>query len=151
MTKLNPWHYPDFWSALQTQLHDREEIYKRRDGNDFWAQVSSSSVRGEDGTFLYAVRVQQDITDRKHAEQQLARRMEQQAALYQLTEQLQSAHSFEAVYEFALAAIQRALNCQRAAILLFDAAGVNAVRRLAWPLGRLLAPLSMCTFAMVSR
>jgi PAS domain S-box-containing protein len=107
-----------------------EKRYKRRDGTEFWAQVSSSSVTDEHGTFLYAVRVQQDLTDRKQAEQQLARRMEQQAALYQLTEQLQGAHSFEVVYEFALAAIQRALNCQRAAILLFDEGGV--MRFVAW-------------------
>jgi PAS domain S-box-containing protein len=107
-----------------------ERRYKRKDGTDFWAQVASSTVCDDDGKFLYAVRIQQDITDRKRAEDQLARRMEQQAALYQFTEQLQRARSYGQVYEFALAAIQRALNCQRAAILLFDQAGV--MRFVAW-------------------
>jgi len=107
-----------------------EKKITRKDGSDFWAHVASSTVRDAEGRFLYAVRVQQDITDRKRAEDQLARRMEQQAALYQLTEQLQRARSFDAVYEHALVAIQRALNCQRAAILLFDQAGV--MRFVAW-------------------
>jgi PAS domain S-box-containing protein len=102
-----------------------EKRFKRRNGGDtFWAAVTSTSVRDDNGKFLYAVRVQQDITDRKEAEEQLARRIEQQAALYQLTEQLQLASSFEAVHDAALTAIQRALNCQRAAILLYDGAGI---------------------------
>jgi PAS domain S-box-containing protein len=102
-----------------------EKRFKRKNsGETVWAAVTSTSVRDDDGHFLHAVRIQQDITDRKLAEEQLARRIEQQAALYQLTEQLQRADSFEAVHDAALAAIQRALNCQRAAILLFDEADI---------------------------
>jgi PAS domain S-box-containing protein len=111
--------------AGEIESYAIEKRFKRKDGGGvFWAAVTSTSVRDHDGKFLHAVRIQQDITDRKRAEEQLARRIDQQAALYQLTEQLLHARSFEAVYDAALAAIQRALNCQRAAILLFDEAGV---------------------------
>ncbi len=108
-----------------------EKRFKRKDGGGvFWAAVTSTSVCDDDGKFLYAVRIQQDITARKRAEEQLARRIEQQAALYQLTEQLQLAGTFQAVHDAALIAIQRALNCERAAILLFDDAGV--MKFVAW-------------------
>src|SRR5712672_4190795 len=45
---------------------DRYTIEKRiyrRDGSHFWAEVKSSSVRDAEDRFLYAVRVQHDITD----------------------------------------------------------------------------------------
>ena len=53
-----------------------EKRILRKGGEHFWAQVTSSSVLDATGKFLYAVRVQHDITDRKRAEQALARRME---------------------------------------------------------------------------
>lgn len=45
-----------------------EKRIKRKDGNYFWASVTSSSVKDAQGNFLYAVRVAHDVTDRKHAE-----------------------------------------------------------------------------------
>ncbi|WP_247837331.1 PAS domain S-box protein [Bradyrhizobium sp. 200] len=51
---------------------DRYTIEKRlarKDGSYFWAEVTSSSVRDASGNFLYAVRVQHDISSRKEAEQ----------------------------------------------------------------------------------
>jgi PAS domain S-box-containing protein len=91
---------------------DRYTIEKRimrKDGGHFWASVTSSSVRDVEGRFLYAVRVQHDITDRKRAEAALARRLEEQAALYEFTERLQQAETTEDVYEPALDAILRVL------------------------------------------
>jgi PAS domain S-box-containing protein len=102
---------------------DRYSIEKRifrKDGGHFWAAVTSSSVSDAAGKFLYAVRVQHDITDRKLAEQALARRMDEQAALFEFSERLQHVASVGQVYDVALGAIVRALACQRASILLFD-------------------------------
>ena len=51
---------------------DRYTIEKRlarKDGSYVWAEVTSSSVRDASGHFLYAVRVQHDISARKEAEQ----------------------------------------------------------------------------------
>lgn len=50
---------------------DRYTIEKRlmrKDGSCVWAEVTSSSVRDASGNFLYAVRVQYDITERRQAE-----------------------------------------------------------------------------------
>jgi two-component sensor histidine kinase len=56
--------------------------------------------------------------------------MEEQAALYRLTDRLHRAKSLEDVYDAALDAILRALPCQRASILLFDDSEV--MRFVAW-------------------
>ena len=87
---------------------DRYTIEKRlarKDGSYFWAEVTSSSVRDASGNFLYAVRVQHDISARKKAEQALARRSEEQAALFQFSERLQYATSLPDVYDAGLDAI----------------------------------------------
>ncbi|GAB2178993.1 PAS domain S-box protein [Dongia sp. agr-C8] len=100
-----------------------EKRLKRKDGSIFWASISSSSVLDPVGRFLYAVRVQLDISARKRAEEALARRMEEQSALFAFTEAMQHARAPEQVHEAALDAILRALRCDRAAILLADSAG----------------------------
>ena len=67
---------------------DRYSVEKRiyrKDGGHIWASVTSSSIRNGAGDFLYAVRVQHDITDRKRAEQDLTRRKEEQAALFEFS------------------------------------------------------------------
>jgi PAS domain S-box-containing protein len=112
---------------------DRYSIEKRifrKNGEHFWAEVTSLSVRDAAGQFLYAVRVQHDISDRKRAEQSLARRMAEQAALFEFSERLQHVNSLQQVYDAALDTIMRGLACQRAAILRFDNSGV--MRFVAW-------------------
>jgi PAS domain S-box-containing protein len=71
-----------------------KRIYKRGGGH-LWAEVSSSSVHDAAGNFLYSVRVQHNISDRKQAEQELAQRMDEQAALFQFSECLQHVASVE--------------------------------------------------------
>ncbi|WP_407117039.1 PAS domain S-box protein [Bradyrhizobium sp. LMG 9283] len=106
-----------------------KRIY-RKGGGHFWASVTSSSVRDAQGRFLYAVRVQHDITDRKRAEQALAHRMQEQAALFAFSERLQHCSSDQQIHAAALDAITRALACDRASILQLDQAGV--MRFVAW-------------------
>jgi PAS domain S-box-containing protein len=117
-------------AAGEIERYTVEKRIRRRDGTHVWTSITSSSVRDVQGRFLYAVRVQTDISDRKLAEEALARRIDEQAALYAFTERLQHAGSLQEIYEPALDAIVRALRCERAAILLFDAAG--AMRFVAW-------------------
>ena len=97
-----------------------EKRFVRKDGSLFWAVVTSSSVRDSSGQFRYAVRVQHDITERKEIEAILSQRAEEQAALHQFTERLQHARTPDDVYEPALDAIRRALECHRASILLLE-------------------------------
>jgi PAS domain S-box-containing protein len=71
-----------------------------------------------------------DITEQKRAEVALARRAEENAALYEFTNRLYRAESLTVVYEAALDAIIRALGCERASVLRTDAHGV--MRFVAW-------------------
>ncbi len=75
-------------------------------------------------------RVARTPTPRAGSEEQLARRMEELAALYELSERVQHAASLPALYAPALDAITRALRCPRAAILLLDDSDV--MRFVAW-------------------
>lgn len=116
--------------AGEIDRYSIEKRISRKNGEHFWVEVTSSSVRDASGRFLYAVRVQHDIADRRRAEQMLARRMEEQAALFEFSERLQHITSMQEVHEVALDAIMRALDCQRASILLFDRSDV--MRFVAW-------------------
>ncbi|MCW3059205.1 MAG: hypothetical protein JWQ02_1026, partial [Capsulimonas sp.] len=107
-----------------------EKRIRRNGGGYFWAEVTSSSVRDSAGRFLYAVRVQHDISARKKAEQDLARRMNEQAALFAFSERLQRVSKRGDIYEAALDAIIRGLGCTRASILLYE--GGEIMRFVAW-------------------
>jgi len=100
-----------------------EKRIRRRTDEYFWASITSSSVRDDEGRFLYAVRVQHDITEMKRTQDALTKRMQEQAALYAFTDRQQRARSLDDLYESALDAIARALGCPRASILLFDQSG----------------------------
>jgi PAS domain S-box-containing protein len=107
-----------------------EKRFLRKDGSIVWVAISSSSVRDAEGRFLYAVRIQHDISERKRIGAELSHRAEEQAALHQFTQRLQHARSLGDIHGAALDAIQRALGCQRVSILLFDSKG--AMRFVAW-------------------
>jgi PAS domain S-box-containing protein len=101
-----------------------EKRFRRNDGSYIWASITSRSVKDDDGRFLYAVRVQQDISDRKKAEDVIWRHDQERSALHQLTARLQFAAEPPDIYAAAMDAMFWALQCQRASVLLFDAAGV---------------------------
>src|SRR5262249_38642607 len=70
------------------------------------------------------------VSEGKGGEVGVAKGADEQAALYQFTDRLFRATSRDDVYDAALDAIVRALGCERAAVLVFDDAGV--MRFVAW-------------------
>jgi two-component sensor histidine kinase len=68
--------------------------------------------------------------ERARAEEALARRVDELAAIYEFTEKRFRATSVAEICEAALAAVVTALHCSRASILLVDGAG--AMRFIAW-------------------
>jgi PAS domain S-box-containing protein len=97
-----------------------EARLRRRDGHYLWASATTRSVRDAAGTFLYAVRVLQDITQRKQAEEELSNYSLDQAVLHELTARLQMASTIDAICSAAMEAMSRSLRCARASVLLFD-------------------------------
>jgi PAS domain S-box-containing protein len=80
-------------------------------------------MKNERGTIIGASKIARDDTARKGNESVLARRADEQAALYRFTDRLYRASFLGDIYEAALDAILAALHCSRASILRCDADG----------------------------
>ena len=98
------------WIEVQVQTRDGRTL------DSLWSNISIMDSE----RIVRGIALGIDITERKHAERTLAEYARQQAALYQLADQLQQANSPVGIYDAALDAILKALQCERASILLFD-------------------------------
>ncbi len=107
-----------------------ETVRRHKDGHRVDISLTVSPVKDEHGTIVGASKIARDITARKRTEAILARRAEEQAALYQFTDKLYRAASLTDIYEAALDAIACALHCRRASILRGDEDGT--MRFVAW-------------------
>jgi PAS domain S-box-containing protein len=107
-----------------------DTVRRRKDGSLVEVSLTVAPVKDAEGRVVGASKIAREITARKRAELALARRMNEQAALYQFTDRLQRAESLDEICDAALDSILRALECQRASILLFDDTGT--MRFVAW-------------------
>jgi PAS domain S-box-containing protein len=107
-----------------------ETVRVRKDGRRVPVSLSISPIMDSGGTIIGASKIVRDMTERKRADEVLAKRVDEQAALYQFTDRLFRAGSVQDIYQSGLDAIVRALSCERASILLFDDAGV--MKFVAW-------------------
>jgi PAS domain S-box-containing protein len=87
------------------------------DGSLHWLEVNGIVVQDEQGRSIRLTGALRDITDRKQFEERLV-------TLYHLRRQVNRNSALEETYEQALVALERVLQVDRAAILLFDAHGV---------------------------
>jgi PAS domain S-box-containing protein len=101
-----------------------ETLRRRKDGTLVDISLSVSPVMDGAGNVIGASKIARDITARKRNERALTARMNEQAALYRFVYRLHRAQSAAEICEAGLDAILDALLCSRAAILLFDEAGV---------------------------
>src|SRR5262249_31686048 len=94
-----------------------ETVRLTKHGRPVPITLSVSPIMDASGTVIGAAKIARDISERRHAE-------EQQAALYEFTDRLFRAASADDIYAAALDAIVRALGCECASILMFDASGI---------------------------
>ena len=85
-----------------------------------WLHLIYTPDRDEDGNVAGWFASIVDITERKQTEETLREYARQQTALYQLEEDLNRTESLEQLFDPALDAILKALECDRASILLYD-------------------------------
>jgi PAS domain S-box-containing protein len=111
-------------------LRDMEIIIERPDGSRVSGLPFPTPLFDNSGRFTGAIDMIVDLTELKRMEQSVLRRVHDQAALYSLTDRLYRAAELTDVYDAAIDAILATLRCNRASILLFDAAGV--MRFTAW-------------------
>lgn len=112
------------------RIEHYETIRQTKDGRRIDISLTISPVKDAEGRVVGASKIARDVSERKRSEEALARRMAEQAALYCLTDRLYHRASLEDAFDAGLDAITGALGCSRAAILLFDEAGV--MRFVAW-------------------
>jgi PAS domain S-box-containing protein len=103
---------------------------RRKDGTIIDVSLTISPVRDHLGNIIGASKIARDVTGRKRAEEALARRVNEQAALHEFTARLHRATSLKEVYQASLDAIMRGLGCDRASLLLFD--DKDVMRFVAW-------------------
>ncbi|WP_024311857.1 PAS domain S-box protein [Sinorhizobium medicae] len=96
---------------------------RRKDGSLIDVSLTVSPVKDATGRIVGASKIARDITETKRAAEALSARFREQAALYRFTERVQRTKRIEDVFEASLDAIQGALSCDRASILLFDPSG----------------------------
>jgi len=64
--------YATLWSTIKAGHEWRGEFCnRRRDGSTYWASASISPIKGPDGSATHYIGIQEDITDRKRAEERL--------------------------------------------------------------------------------
>jgi PAS domain S-box-containing protein len=112
------------------RVQQYETVRLRKDGRAVPISLSVSPIVDAAGTVIGASKIARDMTERKRAEESLAKRMDEQIALYEFTDRLFRAGSVQNIYESALDAIVRTMGCARASILLFDESGV--MKFVAW-------------------
>jgi PAS domain S-box-containing protein len=67
------WVYDNLWHSVRGQREWRGEMKdRRRDGSEFWVVSSIAPLRDDIGAIDGFVAIQQDITDRKAAEEEMA-------------------------------------------------------------------------------
>ena len=103
---------------------------RRRDGAVIDISLTVSPIKDGAGKIIGASKIARDITEHELALKSVARRMNEQAALYQFTDRLFRARSHQDIYEAALDAILQGLGCERASILRFDDSGI--MKFVAW-------------------
>jgi PAS domain S-box-containing protein len=107
-------------AAGEFDQYSSEKRLIRKDRSTVWINQTVSAVRDSKNRLDYLVCVVEDVTERKQAELALADAARHQKALFHLADQLHRATSADETFSAALEAILRALECDRASILLFD-------------------------------
>jgi PAS domain S-box-containing protein len=101
-----------------------EAVAIRPDGGRVPFLAFPTLLYDDAGEIRGAVNMMIDLSAQKQVEASLTKRVQEQQALFRLTETLQHAQCLRSAYDAALDAITAALHCDRAAILLFDADGI---------------------------
>jgi PAS domain S-box-containing protein len=120
--------FPENYKSIRKNLgrHNRwsgELVHTRKDGTTIVVFSRWSVDRDARGRPASILETNTDVTARKRAEQQ-------QLALYEFAQVQNIATNVAEIYDAALEGILSALNCHRAAILLFDKE--NVMRFVAW-------------------
>lgn len=119
----------DDWPIVRTirdgvPVRGVEIQVERPDGSRIPLMPFPTPLYDAAGNLIGAINMMIDLSALKGAQATTALRVDEQAALYSFTDKLFRAETLSDCYDAAIKAIIASLHCHRAAVLLFDAAGV---------------------------
>ena len=117
-------------AALGQWYGKYETVRLRKDGTSVDVELTVSPITDRRGKVVRCLSACRDTSERKQVQLSLTKRMNELTTLIHFTERLQAAARIEDVYAAALDAIQYALRCDRASVLLYDSTKV--MRFVAW-------------------
>jgi PAS domain S-box-containing protein len=97
-------HPPEFYRELWKKVLAGEEwhgefVNRRKNGDLYWESASIAAVRDQHGQITHFVKVAEDITERKQAEEALRRRVQELATLHHIAQTLASVTDLPAALE----------------------------------------------------
>lgn len=111
----------------EISFYQTEKRYIHKNGHAVWAFLTVSAVRDEAGKILYFVDQIEDISERKQAEQELQRKLEQERefqtylkALHEITVELSGIEDLDTFYKRAVELGLERLGFERVGLLLYD-------------------------------
>ena len=70
--------YQDLWDTiLSGKTWQGEFLNRKKNGDEFWESTSISAIKNEDGDITHFVAVKQDVTERKHMEEEMRQNVEE--------------------------------------------------------------------------
>jgi PAS domain S-box-containing protein len=131
--------------AAATGKFEEESIRVRKDGTRFWAGVVLSAVRDEKGQLLGFAKVTRDLSSRKRAEDEMAQRARQQAAVAELGLYAVQSTQLSALLERAVQTARDILGIDEIAIVGAGDASDGAIRALIHAADRAATPHGFLT------
>jgi PAS domain S-box-containing protein len=118
-----PWWAGEIWDqesqllneSLQQEMRRLEKCFKRKDGKPFWVEINAAPVMS-DGEFRYRLVNMLDITERRHADEEIRRRAAQLEALNAVIAAAAGAPALLELLETALDHTLKALGLEMGAI-----------------------------------
>lgn len=105
-------------AALQRRESIRLDVSNyRKDGSQFWAELSIVPVVNEKGQLTHWIAIQRDISQRKRVEAELKTRVRQQAVIAQLGQQALASSQLSHLIDRAVALIAQTLEVEYCSVL----------------------------------
>jgi PAS domain S-box-containing protein len=118
----DPSFYADMWSTILGGNEWRGEfVNRRKDGSLYWEWASIAPIQDETGAISHFIKVAEDITDRKHAEEALHQRVEELATLNRVSQTLATMTDLPSALQSVAETVTKSLDASVTVISAFNA------------------------------
>ena len=119
----SPAFYASLWNTIRAgQIWHGEIINRKKDGRLYTEEMTVTPVRGPRGQITHFIGIQQDITERKRAEAQIQRQLDQLAALRSIDLAITGSLDLDLTLDIFLTQLMVQLGVDAADVLLLAAA-----------------------------